>query len=261
MSDATLRRLSRQAATGDVEAQARELLERVRSGSLSRERLELAAYCGSTQAREALGGAGLVVTGKDGEGRTVDLFEAGPSVHRVHFWPWVEGLERWRRLHAPVVAAVAAARFAAQRAERGQHYTDCPEPNTPRDHACPLCVAAIDARARRAVEAAEAWCAQPCDRYHVEWANRSHNDRGWTAPKWLPCPPDTGLACATQSSYYEAIRAAIEFGEQGIRPVREAICAALARTIGRPCGRTPTGSRAITPGASPLSVPPYSKPS
>lgn len=227
MTDLRMRSLSRLSASGDLHAQARQLLERVRSGSLSRERLELAAYCGHVEAREALGGAGLVVTGKDGNGLPVDLFEAGPSVHRVHFWPWIEGLERWRMLHAPVVAAVAAARFAAQRAERGQHYIDCPDPGVARDHACPLCVASIDARPRRAVEAAEAWCALPCERYHVEWANRSHNDRGFLAPKWLPCPPDTGLACATQSSYYEAIRAAIEFCGQGIPPVREAACSAL----------------------------------
>lgn len=225
--DARLRSLERAAASGDVEAQARQLAERVRAGTLTRERLELAAYCGDAAAREALGGAGLVLTGKDGAGRPVDLFEAGPSVHRVHFWPWVEGLERWRRLHAPVMAAVAAARLAATREERGQHYADCPDSWTPRDRACPACVAAIDSRARRAVEAAEAWCAFPCERYATEWANRSHNDRGFLAPKWLPCPPDTGLACATQSSYYEAIRTAIEFCAKGIPPVREAICARL----------------------------------
>lgn len=227
--DARLRSLERSAASGDLDSQARSLLERVRAGTLSRERLELAAYCGHEVAREALGGAGLVLTGKDGAGRPVDLFEAGPSVHRVHFWPWVEGLERWRMLHAPVMAAVAAARLAATREERGQHYADCPDSWTPRDRACPACVAAIDSRLRRAVGAAEAWCGSPCDRYHTEWANRAHNDRSLSAPKWLPCPPDTGLACATQSSYYEAIRASIEFCAKGIPPVREAICDSVSR--------------------------------
>ena len=228
MGDTRLRSLERAAAAGDVEAQARQLAERVRAGTLTRERLELAAYAGHVAAREALGGSRLVVTGKDGDGLPVDLFEGGPSVHRVHFWPWVEGLERWSRMRAPVVAAVASARLAAARDERGQHYNDCPDASVPRDRACPLCVADIDSRPRRAVEAAEAWCASPCDRYHVEWVNRVHSP-GWTSPKWLPCPPDTGLACATPSSYYEAIRAGIEFCTQGIPPVRDAICAALTR--------------------------------
>lgn len=52
--DARLRSLERAAAAGDVEAQARQLAERVRAGTLTRERLELAAYCGDAGARMAL---------------------------------------------------------------------------------------------------------------------------------------------------------------------------------------------------------------
>lgn len=53
--DAQLRTLARAAAAGDVEAQARELLERVRAGTLATERLELAAYAGHRAAQLALG--------------------------------------------------------------------------------------------------------------------------------------------------------------------------------------------------------------
>jgi hypothetical protein len=56
MSDAKLRELERRwKETGTVEDEAAYLLERVRVGDLSRERLELAAYCGHEGARRATG--------------------------------------------------------------------------------------------------------------------------------------------------------------------------------------------------------------
>ena len=44
MADERLRQLEREAATGDGQARAKLLLERVRLGELSEERLRLAAY-------------------------------------------------------------------------------------------------------------------------------------------------------------------------------------------------------------------------
>ncbi|MCW8139327.1 MAG: hypothetical protein KIT58_10540 [Planctomycetota bacterium] len=55
MTDQRLRALERDALHGDVEAQARLLLERVRVGDLTEERLRLAAYLGDERARLALG--------------------------------------------------------------------------------------------------------------------------------------------------------------------------------------------------------------
>lgn len=56
MSDATLRELERRwKATGSVEDEAAFLLERVRVGDLTRERLELAAHCGHEAASRATG--------------------------------------------------------------------------------------------------------------------------------------------------------------------------------------------------------------
>ena len=46
VADEQQRELERQAASGDVEAEARLLLERVRSGDLAEDRLRLAAYLG-----------------------------------------------------------------------------------------------------------------------------------------------------------------------------------------------------------------------
>lgn len=57
MSDERLRQAERLfQETGSVEDEARYLLERVRAGSLNRERLELAAYCGHEASKLAVGG-------------------------------------------------------------------------------------------------------------------------------------------------------------------------------------------------------------
>lgn len=57
MSDSKLRELERRwRESGSVEHEAAYLLERLRSGALERERLELAAYLGDPASRRALGG-------------------------------------------------------------------------------------------------------------------------------------------------------------------------------------------------------------
>ena len=56
MADAKLRDLERRwKETGSPDDEAAYLLERVRVGDLSRERLELAAYCGHEGSRRAVG--------------------------------------------------------------------------------------------------------------------------------------------------------------------------------------------------------------
>lgn len=55
MSDERLRQLEREAASGDVDAKAKLLLERMRIGGLTAERLRLAAYLGDEASRRALG--------------------------------------------------------------------------------------------------------------------------------------------------------------------------------------------------------------
>jgi hypothetical protein len=56
--DEALRRLARAAAAGDLDARARLLVERGRSGTLRRERLILAAHLGDPAARAAAGATG-----------------------------------------------------------------------------------------------------------------------------------------------------------------------------------------------------------
>lgn len=98
MSDAKLRELERRwKETGSVEDEAAYLLERVRVGDLTRERLELAAYCGHEGARRAVG------TGNDDElvervGNGTEAGRLGVSEDCLRLF---RGLERWGR---PVIA-------------------------------------------------------------------------------------------------------------------------------------------------------------
>lgn len=97
MADSRLRQLQRDAASGgDLEAEARFLLERVRVGKLPAERLELAAYLGDPAARLAVS-----VPGPD---------PTAPWT-RDELAGWVVGLRRWGKVSC-VRAAVAAARLA-----------------------------------------------------------------------------------------------------------------------------------------------------
>lgn len=130
MSDARLRQLQRDAATGDLAARARLLNERVRIGDLAPDRLQLAAYLGDEAAEEALG-------------------------QRPHVPPtitigrWVRGLARPTDGRYPDWAAQAYARAAAAAAR-----------------ATLPCFAGRDpAGAVRAVDALDAWIACPCDEH------------------------------------------------------------------------------------------------
>lgn len=130
MSDARLRQLERDAATGDLTARARLLNERLRVGDLAADRLQLAAYLGDAAAEEALGKRPLV-----------------PPTITVG--RWVRGLARAADGRYPTWAAEAYARAAAAAAR-----------------ATLPCFAGRDpAGAVRAVEALEAWIACPCDEH------------------------------------------------------------------------------------------------
>jgi hypothetical protein len=122
MSDAKLRDLERRwKETGTVEDEAAYLLERVRVGDLSRERLELAAYCGHEAARRAVGPT------------------AADAARHADTAEWYAGIRRWgtEPLARGAVAAVAWA-CTAYKSLR---------PDDPR---CGL-----------AIEAARRWCVRP----------------------------------------------------------------------------------------------------
>lgn len=122
MTDQRLRRLEREVATSpSLESEAALLRERLRAGTLSPERLELAAYCGHRPARSLLprcgdhghdddsdGGCRLV---PDGQPHPAPIHEPGGLCVYRDLSEFVAGLSRWGPT-VQVRAAVAAARVA-----------------------------------------------------------------------------------------------------------------------------------------------------
>lgn len=214
--DTTLRTLARQAESGDVEAQARQLAERVRVGTLTRERLELAAYCGNAPARltgiprqakapprnpedgcEACSDLGASIVGaRDGLPVTVPC----PCTDPLNFplSEWVSGLRRWGRdvlIRASLTSAYSAL-FAEQRRNKG-----------------------IMLNGHRLLNACRAWLDDPCERlvmdWHEEWAD---SPIGWApmAPL-LPYSPPESFAEMRHRWIEPAICASRVAGESVVR--------------------------------------------
>lgn len=80
MTDARLRSLARDAAQGDPHAHTRLLLERVRVGDLSEERLRLAAYLGDEAASAVVGPDVPSFGGLDAANAVLGLKSYGPAV-------------------------------------------------------------------------------------------------------------------------------------------------------------------------------------
>ncbi len=206
MADTRLRRAARAAESGDTEAAARLLLERVRAGRLSRDRLELAAYCGSEPARLALGLG------------THD-WKSDPALHADtatldHF---LRVVARWGGV-AICLAATAAA-DAAYQADEPCSFSGC------EGGECRACDFAW-----KALEAAWAWIARQTDETEDRFLTASASVHNETVPEshryaWLPTGP---WAYDPQHAHNREapLHAARIAGEQ---PVREAIRAALTR--------------------------------
>lgn len=158
MADARLRRLERLSGAGDPAAGARLLLERVRQGELALVRVRLAAALGDPAARAALSEPPLPPAERDDLRQPPDEADAfGASDDE----DWLDRLATFGK--EPLVrAAVHAARplldWFEQEAFPGER------------------------RARAALEAAEAWLAQPEEAWRVrarlagEAASEAEND-------------------------------------------------------------------------------------
>lgn len=115
MTDVRTREIEREASQGDMEAKIKHLRERVRAGTLTPGKLELAAYCGYEVAKEAIGwqtfyvvvNSGNAVFAKDGDffvaqgGLTDDwgknwvkVFAESNQASRIQakFADWLKGL-------------------------------------------------------------------------------------------------------------------------------------------------------------------------
>ena len=182
MTDLRNRKLERAIAQGDPEARVALLRERMRSGELAHDAVELAAYCEDKVA--------------------LALFDLIPDEAPIGFrWPlsaWLSGLTRWP--YAPVRAALAAG-WVAWKAHECRECMDwagskwlCRHNNAP----------------RRALEAAERWLADPSEAHREAWWLVV---RGEPLPAWvlypLPKSHETAIHSAVLLTSLATVRKAI----------------------------------------------------
>ncbi|MCO5172530.1 MAG: hypothetical protein M9894_40050 [Planctomycetes bacterium] len=135
MADTRLRRLERAAAQGDLDARVRLLCERLRSGELDEERVRLAAYLGDPAAR--------LLLGPKAPDLPVIRARGGLELNQRR---WITGLRAYgKEWLVRAAVAIARARFTAW--DRWDE---------------------ADERPRRALAAAEAWLACPCEAHAEE---------------------------------------------------------------------------------------------
>lgn len=108
--DARLRSLERSAASGDLDSQARSLLERVRAGTLTRERIVVAAFAADRAAQLALGCGRCLGCGTSWFPRPPEPPQVCPC---CSFDGWARELRRFDRV-AQIVAAHAVCEAAAK---------------------------------------------------------------------------------------------------------------------------------------------------
>lgn len=222
--DVALRALEREAQGGDPAAEVRLLVARLRAGTLTQERLELAAWCGSDAARA------LVPCHDEPSAYVVAIEGDSRLLVPTPLSAWLRGLSRWADV-GPVPgwvlvrAAVAAARVALPKARRGV--------SGPGGQSMSATAAREQARAavraaHRAITAAEAWLDDPseerrlaCGRMVMSWAAASRPDDWWSQPVMLI---DWGAA-AHPGRLEACCRSAADVVDEA--PVRTAICSAL----------------------------------
>lgn len=228
MADARVRDLERAAGAGDVDAQARLLVERVRAGRLTQERLELAAYAGDAAALTALGNGifdGKGIFWSYGGVGAVEWPKLGLTASPADFHGFMDGLLcRWASppYLAPVRAALAAARLDFE--ER--------PPSGPLGSLEALWRPSALAQAERWLLAVERWLDCPCKGHEPSWLDSDDGDeiRWSVVDQWstwavtravLSVHEERGRLCA--QAVYNAVREPRRTNEQ----VRYVVSAAL----------------------------------
>jgi hypothetical protein len=199
VSDLRLREAQRRASTGGVADEAALIVERLRVGTLTRERLELAAFCGHAAAQAALGwpGDGQVWSARGWRGN-----------YEGDFGGWVRDLTTWVDA-GPVpgwvlVYAASTAAEAAMPAARDDEAERCHQCRRGERHICDSDVCA------GALGAIKAWLRVPTPDYLETWRTLrsvvAGFDDGYTVPNvteraWVPHPAI--LDRSTDSGWFE----------------------------------------------------------
>lgn len=197
MSDTRRRSLERSAfLSGDPGDAARVLVEKLRRGELSRERVEAAAYAGHEAARLVLSpfpddehvsnGNPTACNPCMALDRRNYTFVNGGAWHCLKHATehpdlslWLSGLGARFGVEAQVAAALGAARAALDPWEDADLARGAGELET--EHG----IYYIDRRPRMAIEAGEAWLARPCDKFAEKtrrWAVDNFPAGGLTPP-------------------------------------------------------------------------------
>lgn len=229
--DVALRALEREAQGGDQGAEVRLLVARLRAGTLTIERVELAAYCGSEVAQEVLD-PGVRFATPDGRSLTGALDFQAWLDHLSRRWADVGPVPDW----VLVRAAVAAARVAAARAAMcpGWEGSWTASPNG----ACG-CGHSYDAHVNRdknprlerallAIEAVEAWLAAESTPERVRAVERAERRCGDAGPRMRFVSSlihVLGPSIGVDYYFLDAVQDSAE--RAGEAPVRSAICSAL----------------------------------
>lgn len=220
--DDRLRRLDRAAAQGDAHEQARLLVERVRAGELSPERLLVAAYCGHAPASLGCTLAGMSAPVQPAESRA-----------------WASGL----REHPKEVSVRGVVAIARSRLPDWEPWS------------------ANDRRPAQAIHAAEAWLACPCE-MHARWAEQARGAAlaardpliSLSDPKQLrDRTPEGSATLLMHQSAKRAAYTAAETARAAAAPNARAASACLLNVLGvtdtaAECARAAIMSWALSPG-------------
>ena len=179
MTDTTTRQAER-AALSDPAQRVKVLRDRMRRGDLSRERVELAAYCGNGVAREVVGPMHDALPEVRGWTFTGGI----PSLER-----WTKGLQRWG--HTVQVRAGLAA------AERAWWASGC------------------DGNAAEALDAVQAWLDNPSEASRQRWEEAAESAAG-PGVRWILRPSDDAMTlrarvkAAAKATSEEGVRKAMQ---------------------------------------------------
>lgn len=228
MTDANLRALER-AAQQDPSQRAAYLWERVRRGDLSRERLELAAYCGDEGARSVVNPADLA----NDWGHCREDDEQPDHCESCSWWvvhqvgcpagrlpAWLQGLSRWGP-EVQVRAGLAAAEVALPVWELSQGFRYQASDDSLR---CIYSSRAFSARLsrtwapRRALGAVRAWLEDPSEANRERWYQAQ-----WVGgiPEWVPFCGDRDVGPVETHAFVLGVRSAAQATSEP--KVREAI--------------------------------------